>query len=87
MAQRWVPVRSKRVGCDFDGLSPGYYAVTVLHDENGNSRMDLSFVGAPKEGYGVSNNRTYAMRAPRWQESRFEVRPGEKVHLQVKLRY
>ena len=73
--------------CAFDDLPPGTYAVAVVHDENGNGRLDKNFLGLPTEGYGVSNNRTYAASSPRWEESRFTVTPREPLVLKVNLRY
>jgi uncharacterized protein (DUF2141 family) len=61
--------------------------MAVVHDENGNGRLDKSLLGVPSEGYGVSNNRTYALSGPNWQESTFTVTGAEPVVLQVKLRY
>lgn len=37
-------------------LSLGEYAISVLHDENSNNKIDTNFFGIPKEGTGVSNN-------------------------------
>lgn len=37
-------------------LPSGDYAVSVLHDENSNYKLDTNFFGIPKEGYAVSNN-------------------------------
>jgi uncharacterized protein (DUF2141 family) len=83
-----VPVRPDRGGtCRFDGVAPGTYAVAVLHDENDNGRMDFGWLGLPKEGYGVSNNRTHALSAPTWDESKFRVDAGRDVVLSVSLRY
>ena len=59
----------------------------MIHDENGNGRLDKNFLGIPSEGYGVSNNRTYAASSPKWEESRFTVAPREPVVLRVTLRY
>lgn len=73
--------------CVFDELPPGAYAVAVVHDENGNGRLDKNFLGIPTEGYGVSNNRTYAASSPKWDESRFTVATREPVQLRVNLRY
>ena len=73
--------------CMFNDLAPGTYAVAVVHDENGNGRMDKNFVGLPTEGYGVSNNRTYAASSPKWEESRFTVSAREPLALRVNLRY
>jgi uncharacterized protein (DUF2141 family) len=73
--------------CVFDDLPAGTYAVAVVHDENGNGRLDKGFLGIPSEGYGVSNNRTYATSSPKWDESRFTVAAREPVTLRVSLRY
>jgi uncharacterized protein (DUF2141 family) len=61
--------------------------VAVVHDENSNGKLDKNFVGVPSEGYGVSNNKTYALSAPKWDESIFALVPSESKTLQVKLRY
>jgi uncharacterized protein (DUF2141 family) len=76
-----------QAACVFDGLAPGAYAVAVVHDENGNDRLDRNFVGIPSEGYGVSNNRTYAMASPKWDESRLTMEAGEALVLRIRLRY
>ena len=47
----------------FDGVPAGRYALMVIHDENGNGRLDTNLVGMPVEGYGFSNN-PRVMRKP-----------------------
>ena len=42
--------------CEFPGVAPGRYAVSVFHDENSNGKMDTNFIGIPREGVGASNN-------------------------------
>ena len=82
-----APIEGSQATCVFANLAPGTYAVAVVHDENGNGRLDRNLLGIPAEGYGVSNNRTYAMSSPKWDESKFVVAPGEPVLLRVNLRY
>jgi len=82
-----APIEGAQATCGFANLAPGTYAVAVVHDENGNGRLDRNLLGIPAEGYGVSNNRTYAMSSPKWDESKFVVAPGEPVLLRVNLRY
>jgi uncharacterized protein (DUF2141 family) len=72
--------------CVFEGVKPGTYAVSVMHDENGNQQLDKNFLGIPKEGYGVSNNHTHALGAPNWDESKFEVAEKD-LQLDIALRY
>lgn len=82
-----APIEGAQATCGFANLAPGTYAVAVVHDENGNGRLDRNLLGIPAEGYGVSNNRTYALSSPKWDESKFVVAPGEPVLLRVNLRY
>jgi len=82
-----VKVTGKSARCVFEKLKPGTYAVTVHHDENDNRKFDTNFVGMPLEGYGVSNNHTYAMSAPRWDESKVVVDAGKQLELGVSVRY
>lgn len=73
--------------CVFKDVAPGTYAMTVIHDENDNGKLDKNFIGIPTEGYGVSNNRTYAMKAPTWSECKFSVDRGKSRDLGIELRY
>jgi uncharacterized protein (DUF2141 family) len=36
------------------GIPAGTYAVTVLHDENSDGKMDFNWIGMPTKGYGFS---------------------------------
>ena len=80
-------IRGAEASCAFDNVAPGTYAVAVVHDENANGRLDKNFLGIPTEGYGVSNNRTYALSAPEWDESKFVVTANEPATMRVSLRY
>jgi uncharacterized protein (DUF2141 family) len=86
-AGMFVPISGASAVCIFEGLAQGAYAVTVLHDENNSKVMDRNILGAPKEGYGVSNNKTYALSPPKWEESKFELGVGEQKQINIKLRY
>ena len=57
----------------FKDLPQGTFALSVLHDENGNGKMDKNFVGMPKEGYGASNNPKKKKRAPTFEEAKFSL--------------
>jgi uncharacterized protein (DUF2141 family) len=80
-------IAGKQASCAFTNLTPGVYAVAVVHDENGNGRLDRSLLGVPSEGYGVTNNRTYALSSPRWDESKFTLAASDQTVLRVNLRY
>lgn len=70
------PDGSDRLSFRFTDLAPGRYAVRVMHDENGNGKLDTNLLGIPKEGYGASNN-PKVMRAPRFDEAAFEIADGD----------
>jgi uncharacterized protein (DUF2141 family) len=82
-----VPITGRKAACTLSNLGAGTYAVAVVHDENNNGRVDKNFLGVPSEGYGASNNRTYALSSPKWEESNFVLKPSESLILQVNLRY
>jgi uncharacterized protein (DUF2141 family) len=81
------PITNGTARCRFQQVPPGTYAVAVVHDENGNQKLDSNMLGVPTEGYGVSNNKTYALSQPRWEESRFDLAAGESRQLTIQLRY
>ena len=62
----------------FKDVPQGTFAVAVLHDENGNGKMDKNFVGIPKEGYGASNNPKKKRRAPTFDEAKFSLNSSEQ---------
>ena len=51
-----LPAKPGAQSARFDNLPSGQYAVTAYHDENGNGKIDMNFLGIPKEGYGFSND-------------------------------
>ncbi len=53
----------------FTNLPYGTYAVSVLHDENSNGKLDTTFlIGIPKEGIGVSNNPKARRGPPKYND-------------------
>ena len=68
----------------FDDIPQGTYAVSVFHDENMNGKFDKNFVGAPKEGYGASNNPKKRIGPPPFDEAKFSVDgPGQLVEINL----
>ncbi len=64
----------------------GCYAVSVLHDENMNSRLDTNWLGIPKEGVGVSGDGEGLRRRPRYGDSVFELRSSSAA-LRIQMNY
>lgn len=80
-----VPARDGAVTLVFQGLEPATYAVVVLHDENENMKLDRSWIGKPKEGWGMSNNPKPHLSAPPFESARFTI--GGPTELKIHLRY
>ena len=70
----------------FEDIPAGTYAVSVFHDENMNGKFDKNFVGAPKEGYGASNNPKKRIGPPLFDEAKFSVDGPDHV-VEIKLNY
>ncbi|MGB5819586.1 MAG: DUF2141 domain-containing protein [Saonia sp.] len=56
----------------FENVAPGTYAISTIHDENNNRRMDFDPSGMPGESYGMSGNEM-AMGPPSFVDAQFEV--------------
>lgn len=83
---RVIPARSEEVALHFEDLPFGTYAVAVIHDLNGNRKVDTNLLGIPKEGYGFSNNARSLFRAPRFHEAAF-THKGAVAIVQVEMIY
>lgn len=69
----------------FDWLPSADYAVALVHDENGNGRLDTLFA-MPREGFGFSRNPAIRFGPPRFSSARFVV-AGGAVAERVKVKY
>jgi uncharacterized protein (DUF2141 family) len=66
-------------------LAPGQYAIAIIHDENGNGRLD-TFAGIPREGVGFSRNPALRFGAPSFRAASFAV-SGSAVEQDIRLKY
>jgi uncharacterized protein (DUF2141 family) len=67
----------------YKGLKDGIYAVAMIHDENGNGKLDTNFLGIPIEGLGVSNNPTLFGK-PSFDEAKFNLRGNSSITIVAK---
>jgi uncharacterized protein (DUF2141 family) len=72
--RRQLPAAAGTMRIDVD-VAPGRHAVSVLHDENGNGRLDVNFLGMPLEGGGASTNPPPRIGPPRFSDAAFDVPP------------
>ena len=67
-------------------LAPGSYAVTLFHDENGNSKLDAKAFGIPKEGFGFSRDPKIRVGPPRFKDTAFAITgAGSERTITIKL--
>ncbi|WP_017669683.1 DUF2141 domain-containing protein [Blastomonas sp. AAP53] len=69
----------------FENLPAGEYALAIVHDENGNNKLD-TFAGIPKEGIGFSRNPSFSFGPPRFSQVVF-VAQGAGASQRVKIKY
>jgi uncharacterized protein (DUF2141 family) len=69
----------------FSGVTPGTYAVAIVHDENSNNKMDLR-VFIPREGFAFSRNPAIGMGPPKFSSAAFVV-AGADERFAIKMKY
>ncbi len=72
--------------CEFTGIAPGTYAVSVVHDENSNGKLDANFIGMPREGVGASNDAKGHMGPPKFSAAAFQY-AGGRLDLKIHVNY
>ena len=69
----------------FTDVEHGRYAIAVLHDENGNGRIDKALM-IPREGFGFSRDPALRMGPPPFAAAAFEV-DADIVDQSIRMRY
>ncbi len=84
-AKRMTVHAGSNLVLEFDGVPPGTYAVAVLHDENGNGRVDKMLM-IPREGFGFSRDAPVRMGPPQFDDAAFDlgVAPSRQS---IRMRY
>lgn len=84
-----VPIEGDTVKVKFEGLKPGSYAVSVIHDANKNDELDMRWFPfpKPKEGTGASRDPKTKMGPPKWQDANIELKAGENKALDIQVTY
>ena len=62
----------------------GTYAIAVVHDENGNNKLDKA-IFLPKEGFGFSRNPTITVGPPSFKSASFAV--SGDMRQSIKMKY
>lgn len=80
-----MAVKAANAG-DFTITAPtaGTYAIAVVHDENGNNKMDVA-IFLPKEGFGFSRNPTITVGPPSFKSASFAI--AGDTHQAIRMKY
>jgi uncharacterized protein (DUF2141 family) len=81
-----IKIQDTQARCDFEDISPGTYALGVIHDEDMNGKLGTNWAGIPTEGYGFSNDATAFMGAPSFEAARFAY-DGRTLDMTISLNY
>lgn len=84
-ARKLIVPAAPEVHLDFGIVPDGRYAVSVIHDENGNGKLDTTLI-IPREGFGFSRDAPVRMGPPRFEKAAFDVN-GHGGRLALKMRY
>lgn len=76
-------IENKKSVIIFKNLPKGEYAVSFVHDENDNKKMDTNFLGIPKEDYGCSNNATGFMGPPKYEDAKFMLEENKSINIKI----
>lgn len=76
-----VPAREEGVTVCLSAPGEGDYALALLHDVNGNGKVNIT-----KDGGGFSNNPRFVFSAPSYKEAAFHV-PSSGAALDVQVKY
>jgi len=86
VARLTAKIAERQAVCDFTGVAPGTYAVSVVHDENSNGKLDTNFIGMPREGVGASNDAKGHMGPPKFGAASFRYEGG-RMDLKIHVKY
>jgi uncharacterized protein (DUF2141 family) len=76
-------INGSKVIYTFKDIPNGTYAISVMHDENDNKKLDKNFFGIPKEGFGFSNNIRPSFRGANFEESKFELNSDKNIVIKI----
>jgi uncharacterized protein (DUF2141 family) len=72
VAQRDSSISGGTATLEFTAIAAGTYAVSCVHDEDGNGTLTTNLLGIPKEGLGASNDAKRGFGPPTYDEAKFD---------------
>ena len=84
-AKQVIVPAAATVQISFGAVPAGRYAISLIHDENANRKMDMALM-VPKEGYGFSRDAPVRMGPPKFDQAAFDV-SGPAIEQEARMRY
>ncbi|MBX7482166.1 DUF2141 domain-containing protein [Qipengyuania qiaonensis] len=78
--------REGNVSFTFKDVTPGRYAIALLHDENSNGKADRALGMMPKEGFGFSRDAKVRMGPPSFSDAVIDIGKDDR-QLTIRMRY
>ena len=82
---RTLPAPERLATVTFPDLAPGSYAVSVIHDANGNGDIDLNAFGIPTESWGFSNDARGTFGPPSFDAAAVRVGADAPARIEITL--
>lgn len=78
-------ISNDRSTLTFNGLPAGKYAITILHDENKNGKIDKKFLlPIPSEGVGISNYQSIGFsNRPNFSKASFYIKSNTTIDVYI----
>lgn len=64
-----------------ENLKQGKYGFRFFHDENSNEKLDMHFLGIPREGYGFSNYEAGIFLPPSFRKILFDFQKSMTMNV------
>lgn len=80
-----VKAAAGKVVVVFENVPHGNYALSTIHDENRNGKLDSNLFGMPKEGFGFSHDAMGSFGPPSFDKAKFTV--SSSLTIRLKTRY
>lgn len=82
---RFVNVPATQASAMFTGVPAGRWAVAVVHDQDGDGKLD-TLLGVPREGIGFTRNPKLGWGPPSFESAAVEMGDDDRVE-RVRLKY
>lgn len=84
---RTVSIVRGRASARFEDVPAGVFAITVFHDEDGDTELKENIFGIPKEGLGFSRDVRPRFSAPHFDDAKLMLAPGAMKRVPIKMFY